>query len=48
MKQRENIRKINKGESFYDTFKQRSHNDNVEYKIVAGITQAKFSKKIKR
>lgn len=45
---RENIRKATKVEkenSFYDVFKKRSYKDNKDYKLVAGITKAEFSKK---
>lgn len=44
MKGREDIRKVNKGNSFYDVFKERSFKDNQEYKLVAGITRAVFSR----
>ena len=43
MKGREDIRKVNKGNSFYDVFKARDRKDNMEYKLVAGITQAVFA-----
>ena len=48
MVMRENIRKVTKVKkenSFYDVFKKRSYKDNKEYKLVAGITKAEFSKK---
>ena len=44
---REDIRKaatVKKQNSFYDVFKKRSYKDNQEYKLVAGITKAVFSK----
>ena len=44
---REDIRKVTiekKQNSFYDVFKKRSFKDNQEYKLVAGITRAVFSK----
>lgn len=44
MKGREDIRKVNKGNSFYDVFKRRSFKDHQEYKLVAGITRAVFSR----
>ena len=45
MKGREDIRKLNKGNSFYDVFKKRSYKENQEYKLVVGITKAVFSKR---
>lgn len=45
MKKREDIRKQNKGNSFYDVMKPRKYKDNMEYKLVAGISMAVFSKK---
>lgn len=42
--QRENIRRVNKYNSFYDVFTPRTYKDNQEYKIVAGIAKAIFSK----
>ncbi len=44
MKGREDIRKVNKGNSFYDVFEKRSFKDNQAYKLVAGITRAVFSR----
>ena len=44
---REDIRKVTiakKQNSFYEVFKKRSFKDNQEYKLVAGITRAVFSK----
>ncbi len=38
------IRKINKGNSFYDVFEKRSYKDNQAYKLVAGITKAVFTR----
>ena len=43
MQKREDIRKVNKGNSFYDVFLPRSYKENQEYKLVAGITKAVFS-----
>lgn len=45
MKQREDIRKQNKGNSFYDVMKPRTYKDNQEYKLVVGITRAVFKDK---
>lgn len=39
----EDIRKVNKGNSFYDVFKKRSYKENREYKLMAGITKAEFT-----
>ena len=44
MKGREDIRKVNKGTSFYDVCETRSFKDNQAYKLVAGITRAVFSR----
>lgn len=41
---RENIRKRNKGNSFYDVMQPRSYKDNMKYKLVAGITKAVFTR----
>lgn len=43
MNERENIRKVNNGNSFYDVFVKRSYRDNQEYKLVAGIRKAVFT-----
>ena len=45
MEKREGIRKVNKGNSFYDVFAKRSYKESSEYKLVSGITKAQFSKK---
>ncbi len=47
MKKREDIRKVNKGNSFYDVFEPRTIKDNQQYKLIAGITKVIF-KNIKR
>lgn len=47
MKKREDIRKVNKGNSFYDVFKKRSYKNNREYQLVAGIPKAVFTKRKK-
>lgn len=44
MKKREDIRKRNKGNSFYDVMKPRAYKDKMEYKLVAGLTMAIFTK----
>ncbi len=44
MEKREDIRKQNKGNSFYDVMKPREYKDSMNYKLVAGITMAVFSK----
>ena len=44
-KKREDIRKVNKGNSFYDVFKKRDYKDSMGYKLVAGITKAEFKKR---
>ena len=43
---REDIRKVTPSNvnSFYDVFGKRSYKDNQQYKLVAGITQARFSR----
>ena len=48
MKKREEIRKINTGNSFYDVFKSRTYKDKEIYKMVAGITPVIFSKAVKK
>lgn len=45
MKKREDIRKRNKGNSFYDVMKPRDYKDKMEYKLVAGLTMASFTRK---
>lgn len=45
MKQREDIRKMNKGNSFYDVMKPREYKDKMEYKRVAGLTRAVFKRR---
>ena len=42
MGKREDIRKQNKGKSFYDVMKPRTYKDKMEYKLVAGLTMAVF------
>ena len=42
MGKREDIRKRNKGNSFYDVMKLRAYKDKMEYKLVAGLTMAVF------
>lgn len=42
---RQDIRKMNKGNSFYDVMKPRDYKDNREYKLVAGITEAEFTRR---
>ncbi len=44
IRKRENIRKVNNGNSFYDVFEKRSFKDNQAYKLVAGLTRVRFSK----
>ena len=44
MKKREDIRKQNKGNSFYDVMKPRAYKDKMEYKLVAGLRMAVFTK----
>ena len=44
MEKREDIRKQNKGNSFYDVMKPRDYKDNMGYKLVAGIRKALFTK----
>lgn len=44
IRKRENIRKVNNGNSFYDVFKKRSFKENQEYRLVAGIPRVRFSK----
>ncbi len=41
---REDIRKVNKGKSFYDVMKPRKYKDKMEYKLVTGLTMPIFSK----
>lgn len=41
---REDIRKVNKGNSFYDVMEHRDYKDKLEYQRVAGLTQPIFSK----
>ena len=41
---RQDIRKRNKGNSFYDVMEPRSYKDKREYQLVAGITKAKFKR----
>lgn len=41
---REDIRKVNKENSFYDVMKRREYKDKMEYKLVAGLTMPIFSK----
>ena len=36
--------KKNKGNSFYDVMKPRAYKDKMEYKLVAGLTMAIFTK----
>lgn len=45
MKQREDIRKQNKGNSFMDVMRPRTYKDNMKYKLVAGITRAVFTRR---
>lgn len=47
MKKREDIRKVNKGNSFYDVFEPRTYKDNQGYKLISGITRVIF-KNVKR
>lgn len=47
MKKREDIRKLNKGNSFYEVMKPRVYKDKMEYKLVAGLTMAQFKKRRK-
>lgn len=45
---REDIRKVamvKKENSFYDVFRKRTYKDSQDYKLVAGITKAVFSKR---
>lgn len=44
MKKRQDIRKQNKGNSFYDVMKPRKYKDNRKYQLVAGITKPQFKK----
>lgn len=44
MKKREDIRKQNKGNSFYDVMKPREYKDKMEYKLVAGLSMPVFKK----
>ncbi len=44
MGKREDIRKRNKGNSFYDVMKPRAYKDKMEYKLVAGLRKAVFRK----
>ncbi len=39
---RQNIRKRNKGNSFYDVMEQRNYKEKREYQLVAGLTKAEF------
>ncbi len=41
---REDTRKVNKGNSFYDVMKRREYKDKMEYKLVAGLRIATFSR----
>lgn len=41
---REDIRKVNKGNSFYDVMKSREYKDKMAYKLVAGLAMPIFSK----
>lgn len=45
MKQREEIRKVNKGNSFYDVFAPRNYKENQKYKLIAGIAKVIFTKR---
>lgn len=42
---RQDIRKRNKGNSFYDVMEPRSYKDKRKYQLVAGITKAEFSRR---
>lgn len=44
MGKREDIRKQNKGSSFYDVMKPRTYKDKMEYKLVAGLRMVVFTK----
>ena len=44
MGKREDIRKRNKGNSFYDVMKPRAYKDKMEYKLVVGLRIAVFRK----
>ena len=41
----QNIRKRNKGNSFYDVMEPRNYKEKREYQLVAGITKAEFKRR---